>query len=87
MIIILFCVFGGVEYFWGAAAGAIVLSLLPIYFSSLADWYPIVYGLLFVALMIARPQGLIGRTNMSFPRLWPPRLRSATTHGNGETLG
>ncbi len=87
LIIILFCVFGGIEYFWGAAAGAIVLSLLPIYFSSLADWYPIVYGLLFVALMIARPQGLIGRTNMSLPRLWSPRLRSATTDGNGEPLG
>jgi len=75
LIIILYCVFGGVEYFWGAAAGAVVLSLLPIYFSSLADWYPIVYGLLFVALMIVRPQGLIGRTN--FLQLGRLRRRSA----------
>lgn len=62
LIIILYCVLGGVEYFWGAAVGAAVLSLLPIYFSSLADWYDILYGLLFVVLMIVRPQGLIGRT-------------------------
>jgi len=75
LIIILYCVFGGVEYFWGAAAGAVALSLLPIYFSSLADWYPIVYGLLFVALMIVRPQGLIGRTN--FLQLGRLRRRSA----------
>ncbi len=75
LIIILYCVFGGVEYFWGAAAGAVALSLLPIYFSSLADWYPIVYGLIFVALMIVRPQGLIGRTN--FLQLGRLRRRSA----------
>jgi branched-chain amino acid transport system permease protein len=69
LIIILFCVFGGVRYFWGAAAGAIVLSLLPVYFSSLADWYNILYGALFVVLMIVRPQGLIGRISL------PHRLR------------
>ncbi|MEO7235268.1 MAG: branched-chain amino acid ABC transporter permease [Lapillicoccus sp.] len=60
LFIILLCVFGGVQYFWGAAVGAIVLSLLPVYFSGLADWYQVIYGLLFVVLMILRPQGLIG---------------------------
>lgn len=72
LIIILYCVFGGVEYFWGAAAGAIALSLLPIYLDSLADWYQIIYGLLFVALMIVRPQGLIGRVDVR--ALWARRL-------------
>jgi branched-chain amino acid transport system permease protein len=62
LLIILYCVFGGVQYFWGAALGAVALSLLPIYFDWLNDWYMIVYGLLFVALMIVRPQGLIGRS-------------------------
>ena len=32
LFIILLCVFGGVQYFWGAAVGAIVLSLLPVNF-------------------------------------------------------
>jgi branched-chain amino acid transport system permease protein len=63
LIIILFVVFGGVQYFWGAAIGAIVLGLLPIYFNGLADWYQIIYGLLFVVLMIVRPQGLVGRSS------------------------
>jgi branched-chain amino acid transport system permease protein len=61
MVIILYVVFGGVQYFWGAAAGAIVLSLLPIYVGFLDRWYQIVYGSLFVLLMIVRPQGMIGR--------------------------
>lgn len=69
LIIILFCVFGGVEYFWGAMAGAIVLGLLPLYFDGLGDWYQIIYGLLFVLLMIVRPQGLIGRTRFIRPGL------------------
>lgn len=74
LLIILYCVFGGVQYFWGAAAGAIVLSLLPIYFSFLSEWYQIAYGLLFVALMIVRPQGLIGRSTPGRGRWLVDRL-------------
>ncbi|TDD81341.1 branched-chain amino acid ABC transporter permease [Actinomadura darangshiensis] len=72
LLIILYCVLGGVEYFWGAALGAVALSLLPIYFDWLNEWYEIVYGLLFVALMIVRPQGLIGRRGGGRIRL--PRI-------------
>ena len=65
---ILYWCSGGVQYFWGAALGAIVLTLLPIYLNWLADWYQIVYGLLFIVLMIApRPQGLIGRAGNDVP--------------------
>jgi len=59
--IILFVIFGGVETFWGAVLGAIVLSLLPDLFRFLKDWYLFMYGLLFVLLMIFRPQGVIDR--------------------------
>jgi branched-chain amino acid transport system permease protein len=76
LLIILYCVLGGVRYFWGAAVGAIVLSLLPIYFEWLNDWYMIVYGLLFVVLMIVRPQGLIGRSDGARPRRSLGRLRN-----------
>ncbi|MGI8721943.1 MAG: branched-chain amino acid ABC transporter permease [Geodermatophilaceae bacterium] len=61
LLIILFVVLGGVQYFWGAIAGAIVLTMLPIWFDFLKDYYQITYGLLFVVLMILRPQGIIGR--------------------------
>ena len=59
--IILFVIFGGIETFWGAVLGAIVLSLLPDLFRFLKDWYLFMYGLLFVVLMICRPQGVIDR--------------------------
>ena len=59
--IILFVIFGGIETFWGAILGAVVLSLLPDLFRFLKDWYLFVYGLLFVLLMIFRPQGVLDR--------------------------
>jgi branched-chain amino acid transport system permease protein len=61
MVIVLYVVFGGLQFYWGAAAGAIVLAALPIYFNFLERWYQIVYGALFVVLMIVRPQGVVGR--------------------------
>jgi branched-chain amino acid transport system permease protein len=59
--IILFVIFGGIESFWGAILGAALLTLLPDAFRFLKDWYLFVYGLLFVLLMIFRPQGLLDR--------------------------
>lgn len=70
MVIVLYVVFGGVQYFWGAATGAIVLSLLPIYFDFLERWYQITYGALFVVLMIVRPQGIIGRGDGGLLSRW-----------------
>lgn len=87
LLIILFCVFGGVQYFWGAAIGAVVLSLLPIYLDWLDDWYMIVYGLLFVGLMIVRPQGLIGRGTARAGRLLTTRLRDTVTGRERESVG
>lgn len=85
LIVILYVVFGGVQYFWGAIVGAVVLSLIPIYVDFLSDWYQIVYGLLFVLMMIVRPQGLIGR-GMSTGR-WPRWLRLPGRGEAGEPVG
>jgi branched-chain amino acid transport system permease protein len=62
LLIILFVVLGGVQYFWGAIVGAVVLTMLPIWFDFLTDYYQITYGLMFVVLMILRPQGIVGRS-------------------------
>lgn len=59
--IILFVIFGGIETFWGALLGAAILTLLPDLFRFLKEWYLFLYGLLFVLLMIFRPQGIIDR--------------------------
>src|SRR5258706_7553446 len=70
--IILFVIFGGIETFWGAMLGAAVLSLLPDLFRFLKDWYLFMYGLLFVLLMIFRPQGMLDRAALRALRkkLW-----------------
>ena len=71
-VIILFVIFGGIETFWGAMLGAAVLSLLPDLFRFLKDWYLFMYGLLFVLLMIFRPQGVLDRAALRALRkkLW-----------------
>jgi branched-chain amino acid transport system permease protein len=87
LLIILYCVFGGVQYFWGAAVGAVALSLLPLYLDWLDDWYLIVYGLLFVVLMIVRPQGLIGRGAVRGGRRLTTRLRRSVGGREREPVG
>lgn len=82
LLIILFVVLGGVQYFWGAIVGAVVLTMLPIWFDFLEDYYQITYGLLFVVLMILRPQGIIGR---STERRW--NLSRFTRTPAGRTSG
>ena len=74
LLIILFVVLGGVQYFWGAIVGAVLLTMLPIWFQFLEQYYQITYGLLFVVLMIVRPQGIIGRRTERRMR-WDPLSR------------
>ncbi|GAC1328391.1 MAG: branched-chain amino acid ABC transporter permease [Chloroflexota bacterium] len=59
LVIVLYVMFGGLSTFWGPLIGAGLLTVLPEWFDFLRDWYLIVYGALFVLLMIVRPQGLI----------------------------
>jgi branched-chain amino acid transport system permease protein len=61
LFIMLYAVFGGLETVWGAVAGATLLSVLPELLRWVKDWREILYGLLVLALMIVRPQGLIDR--------------------------
>ena len=54
-----FVVVGGLETFWGALAGATVLTLLPEWLRFLKEWRLAFFGLAMLAVMIVRPQGLI----------------------------
>lgn len=83
LLIILFVVLGGVQYFWGAIVGAVVLTMLPIWFDFLEDYYQIAYGLLFVALMIIRPQGLIGRASDRRSGIGPALQRASARFRGG----
>jgi branched-chain amino acid transport system permease protein len=56
-----FMVVGGVETYWGALVGAAALTALPEWLRFLKDWRLVFYGLVMIAVMIARPQGLVDR--------------------------
>lgn len=66
-------VFGGIQSLIGPVITAFVLVAIPQILLTFAEWRLIIYGLLFVIVMIFRPQGLLGYTemNMNFFRvLW-----------------
>jgi branched-chain amino acid transport system permease protein len=76
-------VFGGMQSLIGPTLAAFVLVAVPEVLRVFADWRLIIYGLLFVIIMLFRPQGLLGYTEMNFEatRLWVMRrlgLRRAT---------
>lgn len=87
LLIILYVVLGGVQYFWGAIVGAVVLSMLPIWFDFLSDYYQITYGLIFVLLMLLRPQGIIGRSTERRWNLGTLRRQLVATGRGGGTDG
>lgn len=53
-------VLGGLGNITGAALAGFVLTLLPELLRGLADWRMVIYGLLLLAVLRWRPQGLLG---------------------------
>jgi branched-chain amino acid transport system permease protein len=58
--IIIMVVLGGLGSVSGATLAAILLTLLPQWLLSLADYRMVIYALLLIVVMIVRPQGLFG---------------------------
>lgn len=56
---VLFVILGGVQTVWGAIIGAILFTLLPEWLRFLTDWRMTAYGVILVALMALRPEGLL----------------------------
>lgn len=74
-------VFGGIQSLIGPVVTAFVLVAVPELLRALAEWRLIIYGFLFVVVMIFRPQGLFGyvEMNLNFVRLWVDKLRRKRT--------
>ncbi len=59
-------VFGGMQSLIGPAITTFVLVAIPEVLRFLTEWRLIIYGLLFVVIMIFKPQGLLGYKEMNF---------------------
>jgi branched-chain amino acid transport system permease protein len=62
VLIVLLIVIGGIGNILGVIVGATVLLLLPEVLREFAEWRILFFGVLMVALIILRPQGLVPRT-------------------------
>lgn len=58
---VLFVILGGSHTYWGPLLGAILLTLLPEFLQIAAIWRVAIYGAIFVAMLIFRPEGLLTR--------------------------
>ena len=65
-----YVILGGSRNPWGPALGAVVLTLLPEYFTVLREWRPTVFGLAIILIILLRPSGIL------FFRLPTSRLRA-----------
>ncbi len=77
--ILMFLVAGGLTPL-GALAGASTLTLLPQYVTALERWAPALYGVVVIAMMAWRPEGLIGSHRLL---AWSKR-RMPSASGNRE---
>ena len=66
--ILLFVVLGGGQTFIGPVIGAVLLTLAPEILRFLAEYRLLVYGLMFVVIMLLRHEGLIEEDTFSWKR-------------------
>lgn len=78
-------VIGGVGSTWGAACGAVLLTLMPEMFRAVNDYKLLVYGGLLLVVMRFSPQGLAGL--VSAARGWLQRRAAAAAAGSGDARG
>jgi branched-chain amino acid transport system permease protein len=68
--LIIIVIFGGLGSISGGVIGALVLIILPELLRSFANWRLVIYGIVVVFIMIARPEGLIGGKEITFKGIY-----------------
>jgi branched-chain amino acid transport system permease protein len=71
--ILIMIILGGLGSIVGSVLGAILLTILPEALRGFAQYRMVIYSLLLIVLMITRPQGLLGKTDVF--KKWRARLR------------
>lgn len=77
--ILTFAVLGGSGNVFGPLVGALFLTTLPEIIRQALDYRDVVSGVILIAVIIFRPQGIVGRGGLAIvrPRWWPrARLRA-----------
>ncbi len=54
-----YVILGGSKNLWGPALGAIVMTMLPEYFTVMANWRPTVFGVAIVVILLVCPAGIL----------------------------
>jgi len=58
-------IFGGLGSISGSVVGAFLLTALPEIFRAFSDWRLVFYGLAVIVIMVGRPQGLLGGSELT----------------------
>lgn len=75
--ILTFAVLGGSGYVLGPVVGALIITLLPWVFEGAGDYINIFSGVFLIAVIVFRPQGIVGRGGLAIMRpAWWPRARA-----------
>jgi branched-chain amino acid transport system permease protein len=80
--VLTFAVLGGSGNVFGPVVGALFLTTLPEIIRQAAVYRDVVSGSILIAVIVFRPQGIIGRGGLAIvrPRWWPrPQLRAPST--------
>jgi branched-chain amino acid transport system permease protein len=82
--ILTFAVLGGSGHFLGPVVGAMVVTSLPWIFDQARDYINVVTGVFLIAVIVFRPQGIVGRGGLAIIRpSWWPRPRGAGAASTG----
>jgi len=82
-------VFGGINSLTGPIIAAIILVFMPELLRAFAMWRLVIYGLLFIVIMVFRPEGLLGYKEFPlhgmirlFRRLFTGRVNKGEENGD-----
>ncbi len=81
--VLTFAVLGGSGNVLGPVVGALFITTLPYVFKQAGDYIGLVSGVILIAVIIFRPQGILGRGGFALvrPRWWPRAQVSAPSTG------
>lgn len=84
--VLLFVLIGGSQTAWGPLAGSLFFTLLPELFRVGGSWRYLIFGVLIIAMMVLRPEGIVTRD--AFRRLGQMLgLRRQSTDAAGAAHG